>query len=123
MWRILLSNKKTKIQVNRILDEIAISLEKCLESEKGIGLHDGLSGIALFFSYYSKYINTDRYDQLSVDALTKASESIYNGNNIPTICNGLAGYGWTLNHLAKNQFIELPNNDFLEEIDHCTSSN
>lgn len=80
------------------------------------GVFSGLSGVALYQFYYAKYFNDEA---LSNEAI----KNIFDCFNIikdpcySTYCDGVAGLGWVLDHLAEFGFIENENDDFLKVFD------
>ena len=72
-----------------------------------------LSGIALFQFYYSKYLDSEDIYEDALTTLQKCFEKINDGYSLSTFCSGIAGFGWTIDHLIKNSFIELDNDELL----------
>jgi len=95
------------------LKEINRTIKRNYLDEKDIGLLGGISGVALFQFYYSRYFNQDA----SSEVLKECFERINNGYNNLTYCNGIAGFGWLLDHLDQENFIEHLNDDLLKEFD------
>lgn len=99
------------------LQEINNVIKKEISKENDIGILDGLSGIALFQFYYSKFLDSEKIHDDALITLKKCFEKINNGYCLPTFCSGIAGFGWTLDHLVKNNFIELDNDEILSGFD------
>lgn len=85
--------------------------------EAHLGVLAGLSGLALFQFYCSKFLNRDSYADTGLAILTQCLDHINNGYHIPTYCTGIAGMGWILEHLKAHDFIEVDANDRLAELD------
>lgn len=100
------------------LEEIHIIIKDKYENNDEIGILSGLSGITLFQFYYSKYLNTnDDHSNLAVKMLETCISKINRGSYLPTYCSGICGLGWTLTHLAQENFIEIDSNNLLIELD------
>jgi len=97
-----------------ILEKI-LAIEKELPSEtEAIGLYTGEAGKALFYSYLSKYLNTNKYDGKIEKSLLNIFEAVNNGNYNTTFCSGLAGVIWSIEHLKQNNLLEL--DDTFEDV-------
>lgn len=89
------------------LSEIGRVLKEQQYENDQLGVLSGVSGIILFHFYYSKFLNTDEHANIGLQILTHCLEKINKGKTYPTYCAGLAGVGWTFNHLEQEGFIEL----------------
>lgn len=100
------------------LEEIAhiISISDTAQSG-GVGLMDGECGIALFCLYYSRLTEDEKFFDLGHQALTRAFDAVNRGFRNPSFSAGLAGLGWTLEHLALHNFLETSTNELLAELD------
>ena len=85
--------------------------------EPHLGVLAGLSGLALFQFYYSKFLDTDTFADVGLNILTTCIDRINNGYHIPTYCTGIAGMGWVLEHLKAYDFIEADTDGRLAELD------
>lgn len=99
------------------LQEIDQIIQSKYKDETQIGVLAGLSGIALFEFYYSKYLDIDDHADIGVEMLTECIEKINNGYSYPTFCTGIAGTGWVLDHLEQEEFMDADNDDLLPELD------
>jgi len=99
------------------LSEISKILEKKYKDLEDIGILGGISGILLFQFYHSKFLNVDRHADISIEILSACISKINNGYSSPTYCSGIAGFGWVLDHLKQENFVELNNDDLLSELD------
>lgn len=99
------------------LQEINKVISNDISEENDIGVLTGLAGIAMFQFYYAKYLNSDIIYEDACDTLQKCMEKINEGYSLPTFCSGIAGFGWTIDHLAKHGFIEIDCDELLAEFD------
>jgi class I lanthipeptide synthase len=99
------------------ISTIAKALEEHYSKTEDIGLLTGRTGIALFFYYYSKFVDDDKYSQLANNIIDGIFEDINNSEVLHTYCNGLAGTGWTLEHLVQLGFIENDTDELLSDMD------
>jgi len=102
-----------------ILEKKLIEIHHILESnyhkEKDIGALSGLSGISLFYFYYSKYLNID--SDIGLDIISNCIDKINTNYDYPTFCTGIAGLAWVCDHLEKEKFIEIDNDILLSGFD------
>lgn len=143
-WEILMNNEKAK-PFKEKLSEIADTLIKHCNEEKqpaeagqaedakteaetqptgagpqdNIGLMGGKAGIALFFFYYARLTGEDKYADYGVELISGIFDAINDsqGYLLHTHAGGLAGIGWTVEHLAGNDFIDADTNEVLEVLD------
>lgn len=80
-----------------------------------IGVLNGLAGSALFNFHYSKTFNVT--NKTGYQILEKCINKINEGYSTPTYCNGIAGLGWVVNHLIKENLIDYSNSEILSDID------
>lgn len=99
------------------LEEIREILDYNYSSVKNIGTVAGLSGISLFYFYYSRYTNSDKYFNEGSKILKECIGLINQGYNISTYANGISGLGWLLNHLEQEKFIETNSKIFPSELE------
>jgi len=140
-WEILITDEKTK-PFKEKLAEIADTLMKhCDEAKQpqetkpedkdaeqtaesvgpqdNIGVMGGKAGIALFFFYYAKLTGDDKYADYGVELISDIFDAINDakGYILHTHAGGLAGVGWTVEHLAQNDFIDTDTDEVLEALD------
>lgn len=99
------------------LAEINTVIRKEYTNEEHIGLISGLSGMVLFQFYYSKYLDIEDHADFGTHILGHCVEKINHGYNSPLYSRGIAGFGWTLDFLELNQFIEVDADDLLSGLD------
>ncbi len=65
----------------------------------GEGLMGGAAGQACFYAYYSDWTGDTHFEKLALDSLEQAINPA--GGHFPgyKFCDGLAGIGWTIDHL------------------------
>lgn len=99
------------------LKEIASVLEAESEENKYVGVLSGISGIALFQFYYSRYLGDDKYADQGVQNLTRMVDLINSGVVFPTFCTGIAGACWVMELLKEEEFVDLEDGFFSSDID------
>jgi len=82
-----------------------------------VGVLGGQSGVALFLFYYAQYFNDDSYYDAAVEIISSCMDKINNGYSFSTYCNGIAGFGWVVQHLSDEDFIRLNVDDLLVGFD------
>lgn len=97
MWQPLLT---TNEKIEASFRKIAEALESEFKNETKAGLLSGLSGIALFFSYYSKYTSNKKYQALADEAIERSFGLIQENWHPVTFCSGLPGLLWGVDHLV-----------------------
>lgn len=108
--------KKTNIKLEIKLEEIFEILKKS-SSSKNLGILTGISGMALFFFHYSKLKNNDDAAEIGIDLIKKCFEKINDEYSHSTYCSGITGFGWLLEHLLEEDFIDFDNDKLLIELD------
>ncbi len=106
-----------KIRLRKKLDEIAQVLFNEEVKNTEIGVLGGLSGIALFQFYYSKFIDNDKYAIQGAETISEVFNRIEKGYSYPTFCDGIAGACWALELLKEEGFIELEKDIITESLD------
>ncbi|MDR1181419.1 MAG: hypothetical protein LBL13_05540, partial [Bacteroidales bacterium] len=109
-WKFL--TKDAQKQLERIIDALDDKISK------DYSLLGGNTGTALLFYYYWLYTQDDKYlekgNQIILDNFDKIK--ILN-NNMFSLCNGISGFFWAVNHLITNDFIEGDSSELFEEYD------
>jgi len=95
--------------VKQIQDLTQITASR-YEELQDIGVLAGRSGIALFQFYAAKHFDDDRYAETGEQIILSCVDKINDGYSI-------AGFGWTLQHLLDNGFIELDVDELLSPFD------
>ncbi|NQX84954.1 MAG: hypothetical protein HRT67_03460 [Flavobacteriaceae bacterium] len=101
----------------RKLAEINKNIEEKYYEEIDLGLFSGLSGVILFQFYYANFLNDKKNYDAGIKTIEKSIKMINNGYNRFTYCNGLAGLGWSLNHIESLNFIDVDCDNLLISVD------
>ncbi|WP_025742037.1 lanthionine synthetase C family protein [Aquimarina pacifica] len=94
------------------LKEIGEILNAKSEEISDVGVLSGISGVALFQFYYSKFLEDDSFADQGAENLMRMVELINTGNVLPTFCTGVAGACWVLEILKEEELVAL-DDDFL----------
>ncbi|OJJ19408.1 hypothetical protein BKI52_21605 [marine bacterium AO1-C] len=113
----MLSYTLEKATLVEKLDQIAQLVSSQHQDESLIGVLNGTSGMALFQFYYSRYSNSDTPADIGGEIIANCVDSINEGFGHPTFCNGIAGLGWTMDHLQQEEFVEIDNDAILADLD------
>lgn len=81
-----------------------------------VGLLYGRMGIIIFLYHYSREVSCSMYSKVAEYLLDKVCEDVLLYNNID-FATGLAGFGWGIEYLSQNGFIEGDTNDILKDFD------
>ncbi len=96
-----------EIDYNHLLSEISSVLRNDKSPGLGPGLLSGKTGIALFLLNYSNFSKESSKDVArATQYITEVFDSIKKGYNYPTFCDGISGYLWFLDYLAKKEFLD-----------------
>lgn len=116
MWQPIFNLREGK-KIQKKINDIVETLTAVNYKEMDLGLFTGISGISLFFFYLAKLKNSNYFYEFGYKLIEQVIEQI-STKRIPTnFVDGLAGIGWTIEHLYKNKFIN-GNSDFiLSELD------
>lgn len=90
--------------LDKKLHDIYIHLGNHYQQYNRIGTLNGLAGIALFQFYYEERYNLN--SERGFDTLEHCIKKINEDNFSASYCNGLAGFGWLLNHLEEEELVE-----------------
>ncbi len=110
-WKQINSNSN----VLRKVEEIAIAIYNLEPKNLNFSLFGGFSGIILFLNYFYSLTGENKYKEKG-DLLLELCFSKLSNQSL-TLSSGLAGIGWTLEHLEQNGFIHVDTNELLEELD------
>jgi lantibiotic biosynthesis protein len=98
-----------------IISKIEEKIFNSIINENRIGLLDGLSGIALFYSYLNQAFENEDYQEKLLVLIDKTNNLISDKINKSSLCSGLSGYGWMLLKL-KSKDIEI-DEEYFKNID------
>ncbi|SHG70470.1 lanthionine synthetase C family protein [Flagellimonas flava] len=99
------------------LTDISQVVQEKYSEEKDIGVLAGISGCAMFQFYYAQYLNSEKQMDLGLEMISLCIDKMNKGYTYSTYCSGIAGMGWTVQHLAAEGFIEVDCDDFLAPFD------
>lgn len=99
-----MSSAHLKTNLDQKLQDIYIHLGHHYTQYSKIGALNGLAGIALFQFYYEESFGL--YSENSLNTVNFCIEKINEGQFSASYSNGLAGFGWLLNHLEEYGFVE-----------------
>lgn len=111
-----ISRKKRKELENQV-KQLAFITKNSYEELEDIGVLGGLAGVALFQFYCAHYFDEDSYSETGVEIITRCMERINEGYSFPSYCNGIAGFGWTLQLLQNLDFIDIDLDELLTPFD------
>lgn len=112
------SNADQKLIKDKILEIADELMRRAYNSTDDLSLMDGKAGIAIFFQYLYQLEKDEIFYNHSVQLLTEIIDKIaLSGCKTHTFCSGLAGIGWTLEHMARLNYIEADTNKILSDVD------
>ena len=112
-----ISNNELKRKLESKTSEIAdVLLNMPLESIESISLMSGKTGIALFLFYYAKFSGDKKCYHHAQLLISSIFDEINSGKTYYTFAGGLAGIGWTINHLNQYKLFETYDDDPLSDI-------
>lgn len=97
------------------LDEIARVLLNS-KTEK-ISLTGGRCGIALFHFYYGRYAQSEVHLDKGAELVLGSLKDLRKYPTSDSFASGISGILWTVNHLVRNDFVELDTADFLSDME------
>ncbi|MCD4665285.1 MAG: lanthionine synthetase C family protein [Bacteroidales bacterium] len=107
----------SKLEIENKINSISETLEENHKSTDRIDLMGGKMGIALFFLYYAKYKDDQKYYNIGLELITEIFGNINNDYVHNTFAGGLSGVGWAFSHLVQNDFIDAEIDEVLGELD------
>lgn len=116
-WQPLLTGEEAA-PINEKLEVFAeIVKEKTKDLKDAHGIMGGKAGIALFCFYYAKYKQDDSFADFGLELISEVFDAINEGFAYHTHAGGLAGIGWTVEHLAKQEFLDTDTDEILSDLD------
>lgn len=106
--------KEIKKKVLDIYSQINLSYN---DSNIGMGMMGGKSGVAMFLFQYYKFFNEKKAANLGLKLLYECIHDIEEGNLYFSYCNGLAGVGFVLEYLSENEILEINTSEILDKFD------
>lgn len=108
----------SRSKIDEQLIEMAQAIKTSYRDLSDLGVLGGLSGTAVFqFEYYA-YSKQEEFLDNAIEIIEYCVNLINNGYNKPTYCDGLAGFGWTLQFLRDKEYIDFDCNELLKNFDH-----
>lgn len=104
-------------ELNLVLNQIYNALNNQREESIDLGIFAGTSGIALFYFKYAEYLASQDSFNSGLELIEKNIDSINQGYYMPTYCSGIAGYGWLMNYLNKQEYIEVDTPSLFDQTD------
>lgn len=93
--------------MNEIIDRIEKHIWASAKTENRIGIHNGLSGIALFYKYIYQNSSEKEYQDKLISTISRI-DGLINKNKVnSSLCTGLAGYGYLLTTLQAENAIDI----------------
>jgi lantibiotic modifying enzyme len=77
----------------------------------------GLPGAILFKMYYAKYNDDERYVEEAHALIQECFDKFDTHQLLLTYCDGVAGFGWTLDHLVASDLLDSDNDVLLSNLD------
>lgn len=106
-----------KKKLEETLKAIDSLLRNQYVDEEDIGVISGLTGLSLFQFYYARYLNEESSEEFGIKYLELCGEKINESKFIPTYCSGISGFGWALEHLSQEKFLNTDTDEMLLEVD------
>jgi lantibiotic modifying enzyme len=104
------SLEKKLIEINQALDVHA-------KAYSNVGLLMGLPGAILFKLYYAQYLNKEQHIDEAYELIQECFEKFDTHQLLLTYCDGVAGFGWTLDHLVQRDLLDSDNDTLLSDLD------
>jgi len=110
-------NTVTRKTLLKKIDEIAAVLVAAPNSTE-IGLYAGKAGVSLFLFYNARFKNDTAMHQKATDLMDSLFAQIEATFRPPlSLCSGIAGVCWTIDHLCKQEVLDANPNELLSDID------
>ncbi len=120
VWQPIIEISKRGVFLDK-LSEIADTLLKNMPQFKSnSGIVSDRIGVVLLLFYYAKFTGDDKYAEMAYELISLVFDELNEdiaGGSFERSANGLAGVGWTLEHLEQNGFLEIDTNELLGEVD------
>jgi lantibiotic modifying enzyme len=84
------------------------------ESDIGIGMVGGKSGVAMFLFQYYKVFKEEKAAELGLKLLYECIQDIEAGTLYFNYSTGLAGLGYVLEHLSENEILDIDTGELLD---------
>ena len=104
------SLEKKLVEINEALDVHA-------KDFGSVGLLTGLPGVILFKLYYAQYCDEEQYAEEAYELIQECFEKFHTHQLLLTYCDGVAGFGWVMEHLVENDFLDADNDMLFSDLD------
>ncbi|MCP5107269.1 MAG: lanthionine synthetase C family protein [bacterium] len=116
-WEPLVDEKNIDTYKTKLSEISDVLLKNTEKVKSNIGVMGGKAGIALFFFYYANLTMEEKYVDFAHELITDIFDEINKEFSLHTFAGGLAGVGWMMEHLVKNEFVEADTDEILESLD------
>jgi lantibiotic modifying enzyme len=113
-WKVFLpesSIKRVESKVNELAHAVAAS------SVDSNGLMGGAAGLACFYAYYAEWTGDLRFDRLAAETIEQALNPAASSFPGYQFSNGLAGIGWTVDHLIASGLMNFDASNIFNQLD------
>ncbi len=112
-------NKLLLVKLEEIDDYLTNNYE-CISSIGGL---TGLSGIATFHFHYARLLNNEKIENHAYKLIKLCVDKIDNGFDSFNYTEGISGFGWILDRLEQDNFLNSPNDSLLAPLNELIYSN
>ncbi|MCK5058231.1 MAG: lanthionine synthetase C family protein [Candidatus Aminicenantes bacterium] len=116
-WKKIIEASEEGKYVEKLSEIAEVVAKEPKKSEGRIDLMGGKVGAALFLFYYANYVKKETYYDQGMELLNEVFDNINEGALYHSFAGGLAGVGWTVDHLIKKDFIDADSDDLLSDLD------
>jgi len=116
-WEKIINVSEEGKYLEKLADIAEVVAKESKKSEGRIDLMGGKAGAALFLFYYANYARNETYYDRGMELLNDVFDQINAGALYHSFAGGLAGIGWTVDHLIKQDFIDADSDDILSDLD------
>jgi lantibiotic modifying enzyme len=106
------SLEKKLVEINKALDTHA-------KDYSNVGLLMGLPGVILFKFYYAQYRDEEQYAEEAYELIHECFGKFETHQLLLSYCDGVAGFGWALDHLVQNDLLDADNDMLLSDLDQA----
>jgi lantibiotic modifying enzyme len=106
------NTKKIQERLAQIYSQINLAYN---DSDIGIGMVGGKSGVAMFLFEYYKFFDEERAAELGLKLLYECMQDIEDGNIYFNYSTGIAGLGYVLEYLSESKVLDI---DIAEILDN-----
>jgi len=104
------------IEVNNKIQEIyEVIVKSGLDEDQS--LLGGSCGVSMFLFYYARFVDDQKPYDIAFETMSSTLEKINPISDLHTFASGLAGIGYSIENLSRNDFIDVDTKDILGPID------